>query len=144
MKRLVKIECALSFYFNRFCNEQHYVPANTKIEFISKLAETGLPVIEATAFVSPKWIPQMQDSSDVFSALQPHLNDSSHPTYPVLVPNLQGLQRALELGVKEVAVFTTVSETFCKKNVNCSIEESLLRIKEIIHLALDNGVKVRG
>ena len=128
---------------------QEYVPAKTKIEFIDKLAQTGLTVVEATAFVSPKWVPQMQDHADVFKGIkQPNIiNGTSNlasVNFPVLVPNLKGLQDAISVGVKEVAVFTTVSESFCKKNVNCTIAESLKRIQEIIKLAIENNIKVRG
>lgn len=113
-------------------------------------------VVEATAFVSPKWVPQMKDHKTVFKALtnlsnddiqtnnNNNSNDNSIIHYPVFVPNLKGLKDAMEVGVKEIAVFTTVSETFCMKNVNCTIDESLLRIQEILNLALKNNIKVRG
>ena len=122
---------------------QDYVPAETKIEFIEKLAESGLSVVEATAFVSPKWVPQMKDHTSVFQGIKQQ-EGTSPVSFPVLVPNLKGLQDAIKAGVKEVAVFTTVSESFCKKNVNCTIAESVQRIQEIIHLAIKNDIKVRG
>ncbi|XP_027197295.2 hydroxymethylglutaryl-CoA lyase isoform X1 [Dermatophagoides pteronyssinus] len=137
-------------------NEKEYVPAETKIKFIKLLSESGLNVVEATAFVSPKWVPQMKDHKTVFKALtnlsnddiqtnnNNNSNDNSIIHYPVFVPNLKGLKDAMEVGVKEIAVFTTVSETFCMKNVNCTIDESLLRIQEILNLALKNNIKVRG
>lgn len=148
-------------------NEKEYVPAETKIEFIRLLTKSGLNVIEATAFVSPKWVPQMKDHITVFKGLKniqlinPNNNNKNNAinaisnhnnnnvideqiNFPVLVPNLKGLQDAMDSGVKEIAVFTTVSETFCKKNINCSISESMLRIKEILNHALKNDVKVRG
>ncbi|KAH7637124.1 hydroxymethylglutaryl-CoA lyase isoform X1 [Dermatophagoides farinae] len=135
-------------------NEKEYVPAETKIKFINLLSESGLSVVEATAFVSPKWVPQMKDHKTVFKTLTDMSVDrtisrsigseNSIVHYPVLVPNLKGLKDAMEVGVKEIAVFTTVSETFCMKNVNCTIEESLLRVQEILNLALKNDVKVRG
>ncbi|XP_017486770.1 PREDICTED: hydroxymethylglutaryl-CoA lyase, mitochondrial-like, partial [Rhagoletis zephyria] len=126
-------------------NEKDYVPAETKIKFIDKLADSGLSVVEATAFVSPKWVPQMQDHTEVFRGIN-HLQAEKGPavSFPVLAPNLKGIQDAISAGAKEVAVFTTVSETFCKKNVNCTIEQSLERIQEIMNLANKSNVKVRG
>lgn len=122
------------------------------MKFIELLLQSGLNVIEATAFVSPKWVPQMKDHITVFKSLQNLSSSSSSSSsfekipvnFPVFVPNLKGFKDAIEVGVKEIAVFTTVSETFCKKNVNCSIEESLLRIQEILNVALKNDIKVRG
>lgn len=117
------------------------MPAEIKIQFIEKLSNTGLSVVEATSFVSPKWIPQMQDHAAVFKGIR---GLSSTVNYPVFVPNLRGLQDAIDVGAKEVAVFTTVSETFCTKNVNCTIEQSLQRVQQIIDVALKNDIKVRG
>lgn len=117
------------------------MPAETKIEFIEKLSNTGLSVVEATAFVSPKWIPQMKDHASVFNGIK---SLSTSVNFPVFVPNLKGLNDAIEVGAKEVAVFTTVSETFCKKNVNCTIAQSLERVQEILSVALKNNLKVRG
>lgn len=119
------------------------MPAQTKIEFIDKLAQSGLSVVEATAFVSPKWVPQMQDHTTVFEGIKPQ-HENGTVNYPVLVPNLKGLQDAISAGAKEVAVFTTVSESFCKKNVNCTIAESVQRIQEILNLAAKHDIKVRG
>ncbi|XP_054158085.1 hydroxymethylglutaryl-CoA lyase, mitochondrial-like [Oppia nitens] len=124
-------------------NEKEYVPSATKVEFISKLSQTGLSVVEATAFVSPKWVPQMADHSQVMSSVNKFTNNLV-VNYPVLVPNIKGLEDAIRTGVKEIAVFTTVSETFCKTNVNCSINESLQRIDEVIKKALKNEIRVRG
>lgn len=117
------------------------MPAETKIKFIDKLSESGLSVVEVTAFVSPKWVPQMQDHAIVFKGVS---NPPAHINYPVLVPNRKGLEDAMLAGAKEIAVFTTVSEAFCKKNVNCTIAESLVRVQEIIDIALKNNIKVRG
>lgn len=121
-------------------NETHILPTDVKTRFIDKLSTTGLKVIEATSFVSPQWVPQMADGKDVFRRIQkpPYIN------YPVLVPNIQGLQTALEVGVKEIAVFGAASEGFSQKNTNCSISESLKRIKEVVRVALEHNIKVRG
>lgn len=121
-------------------NEKLILPTEIKTQFIDKLSKTGLRVIEATSFVSPKWIPQMADGKEVFKRIQkiPYIN------YPVLVPNLQGMQKALDVGVKEIAVFGAASEGFSQKNTNCSIDESLQRIKEVVRVALEHNIKVRG
>ena len=121
-------------------NEKLILPAEVKTQFIDKLSQTGLKVIEATSFVSPKWVPQMADGSEVFQMIQKR----QYISYPVLVPNIQGLEAALEVGVKEIAVFGAASEGFSRKNTNCSIEESLKRIKEVVRVALEHNVRVRG
>lgn len=121
-------------------NETKVIPTNIKIELINRLSETGLSVIEATSFVSPKWVPQMADHSEVFQAI----NKKENISYPVFVPNLRGLKDALAVGVKEIAVFTTPSEQFCQRNVNCSVTESLNHIAEMIELAKQHQVRVRG
>jgi isopropylmalate/homocitrate/citramalate synthase len=121
-------------------NEKQIVPAETKIEFIRRLAETGLKTIEATAFVSPKWVPQMADHAEVLRALPrgPSVN------YPVLVPNMRGFEAALAAGATEVAVFAAASETFSQRNINCSISESLERFAPIFAAARAASVRVRG
>lgn len=121
-------------------NEPQPVPTNIKIDLINKLSATGLSTIEATSFVSPKWIPQMADSEEVFSKI----NKIQNIDYPVLVPNQQGMENAIKAGVKCIAVFTTSSETFCQKNTNCTIQESLQRISEVVKIADKNNIKVRG
>ena len=121
-------------------NEKQFVPAATKIELIGQLAEAGLPVVEATSFVSPKWVPQMADASEVLAGLQRKPGVS----YPVLVPNLQGLERALAAGVEEIAVFTAASDAFNRKNINASIEESLERIRPVVTQALEKKLRVRA
>ena len=121
-------------------NEERLIPATIKIEFINKLSETGLSVIEATSFVSPKWIPQLADQVEVFQGITQHENIS----YPVLVPNEKGLENAIKVGAKEIAVFTTPSESFCKKNINCTVAESLEKIAIVIETALKNNIRVRG
>jgi len=121
-------------------NEKTIVPAKVKIDFIDKLSETGLTVIESTSFVSPKWIPQFADSKEVFG----QINKVDYVSYPVLVPNMQGLQTALKVGVKEIAVFGAASESFSRKNINCSIEESLDRFRLVCTAAKENDIKIRG
>ena len=121
-------------------NEKAIVPTPTKIELIDRLSATGLQTIEATSFVSPKWVPQLADAAEVYTGIQkkPGLR------YPVLVPNLQGYARAREVGVDEIAVFTAASEAFNRKNINASIAESLERFAPVIERAKADGVAVRG
>lgn len=121
-------------------NEAMLVPTPVKIEFINRLSETGLSVIETTSFVSPKWVPQLADQSEVFQGI----TKMPGVSYPVLVPNVKGLETAIALGVQEIAVFTTPSELFCQKNTNCSVAESLERIKAMMLMASENNVRVRG
>lgn len=121
-------------------NEKLILPTDVKTQFIDKLSTTGLRVIEATSFVSPRWVPQMADGKEVFKKIQ----KPNYFSYPVLVPNIQGLRTALEVGVKEIAVFGAASEGFSQKNTNCSIDESIKRIKEVVRVALEHNLKVRG
>ena len=123
-------------------NEKVLVPTSVKVEFISRLAGAGLTHVEATSFVSPKWVPQMADHREVMTSI----NTLPYPSvsYPVLVPNIKGLDAALECGAKEVAIFGAASESFSKKNINCSIEESLAKFKPVLESAKEAGVKVRG
>lgn len=121
-------------------NEPGVVPAAVKIEFIERLAASGLSAIETTSFVRPDWIPQLADAAEVFSGLQRRPGTS----YPVLVPNLRGLERALAAGVEEIAVFTAASESFNQKNINASIAESLARIEALTGPARAHGLRVRG
>jgi hydroxymethylglutaryl-CoA lyase len=121
-------------------NEKKIIPTDIKIEFINQLSETGLSVIEVTSFVSPKWIPQLADHEEVFKKIIKNPNIS----YPVLVPNVKGLQNAIAAGVKEIAVFTTPSEQFCQKNTNCSVAESLQIISDITTEAKKHHIKIRG
>uniref|UniRef100_A0A8C0G2J1 Hydroxymethylglutaryl-CoA lyase, mitochondrial n=2 Tax=Chelonoidis abingdonii TaxID=106734 RepID=A0A8C0G2J1_CHEAB len=116
------------------------VPTQVKISFINMLSETGLPVIEATSFVSPKWVPQMADHTEVLQGIQKFPGVS----YPVLTPNLKGFQAAVAAGAKEVSIFGAASELFTKKNINCSIEESLQRFSEVMHAAGEASIPVRG
>nr|XP_023657837.1 hydroxymethylglutaryl-CoA lyase, mitochondrial-like isoform X1 [Paramormyrops kingsleyae] len=121
-------------------NEKTVVPTEVKIELINMLSEAGLPVIEATSFVSPKWVPQMADQEEVMRGIQRRLG----VRYPVLTPNLKGFQAALNAGAEEVAVFGAASELFSKKNINCSVEESLQRFEEVVRAAKAANVTVRG
>src|SRR5579885_73822 len=121
-------------------NESQIIPAKVKIDFINQLSVTGLPVIETTSFVSPKWIPQLADNSEVFKGIEKIANVS----YPALVPNIQGLESAIASGVKEIAVFTTPSEQFSLKNTNCSVTESMHRISEVVEIAKKKRSRIRA
>src|SRR5918992_2185328 len=121
-------------------NEPRAVPTAVKIQLIDKLAGAGLTTIEATAFVSPQWVPQMADHSEVMRGIERRPGVA----YPVLVPNVKGFEAALEAGADEVAVFGAASETFSDKNINCSIAESLERFRPVLRAAKQNGVRVRG
>jgi len=121
-------------------NEKSKLSVTTKIELIERLANCGMPVIEAGSFVSPKWVPQMADTEAVMTGLT-QLPDTR---YPVLVPNLQGYERAVNAGAKEIAVFTAASESFSQRNTNCSIADSITRLDPVIKLAINSGIKVRG
>ena len=121
-------------------NEQAAVQTSTKVELINQLSAAGLNYIEAGSFVSPKWVPQMAGSDKVFTQITPVIGT----TYAALTPNMQGLERAIECGVKEVAVFAAASEAFSQKNINCSIDESLARFAPVMKRAADSGITVRG
>ncbi|WP_369975330.1 hydroxymethylglutaryl-CoA lyase [Xanthomonas bundabergensis] len=121
-------------------NEKAWVATADKIELIAQLSRTGLRSIEATSFVSPKWVPQLADAAEVYAGIVP----APDVDYPVLVPNLQGYERAAAVGVREVAVFTAASETFNRTNTNAGIDESLARFAPVLARAAADGVKVRG
>jgi hydroxymethylglutaryl-CoA lyase len=121
-------------------NEPGEVPTAVKLELIERLADAGLPAVEATAFVSPKWVPQMADHTEVLERIRRKPGVS----YPVLTPNLKGYEAARAAGATEVAVFGAASETFSKKNINCSIAESLDRFRPVVEKALTAKIKVRG
>mgnify|MGYP001487357535 FL=1 len=121
-------------------NEKEWVPTETKISLIEKLADAGLTKIEATSFVSPKWVPQLKDAHEVFTGIKRIAGVS----YPVLTPNMKGFERALEADAKEIAVFSAASETFTQKNTNCSIEESINRFRPVLEEAQKNNIQVRG
>ena len=142
-------------------NEKTVIPIEVKLELIRRLSQSGLTTIESGAFVSPKWVPQMADASEIFhyireqkainkknttfdSTVKPALV-TDNISFSALTPNLKGLEAALATGgVDEVAVFGAASEAFSQKNINCSIEESISRFAPVVRMALDNNVKVRG
>lgn len=121
-------------------NEKQYIPTDIKVELINRLSQTGLRYIETTSFVSAKRIPQMADSAQVMKNIQRNCD----VTYSVLIPNVVGLEKALQFPLTEIDIFTTVSETFCQHNINCSIDESLERYQAVIALAQQHHIKVRG
>jgi hydroxymethylglutaryl-CoA lyase len=121
-------------------NEKTIVPTQVKVELIDRLGATGLQTIEATSFVSPKWVPQLADAADVYTAIE----KKPGVRYPVLVPNLQGYERARSVGATEIAVFTAASEAFNRKNINASIDESIERFLPVMERARADGVAVRG
>ncbi|HAW17328.1 hydroxymethylglutaryl-CoA lyase [Oceanospirillaceae bacterium] len=114
--------------------------ASVKANLINQLAATGLRHIEAAAFVHPKWVPQMANSSEVLAQVK----RLSHVSYSALTPNLKGLERALKAGVNEVAVFAAATESFSERNTNCSMAEGLARFEPLVKMALEAGIKVRG
>jgi len=121
-------------------NERAAVATADKIEFVNLLTAAGLPVIEVSAFVSPKWVPQMADAADVFAGIA----RGPGVRYTALVPNLAGLDRAMKAGVAEVAIFASSTETFSRKNINQSIDESLSTYRDVCDRAAAAGVRVRG
>jgi len=121
-------------------NEPAEVPTSVKLELIERLADAGLPAVEVTAFVSPKWVPQMADHTEVLERVR----RKPGVRYPVLTPNLKGYEAARAAGATEVAIFGAASEAFSKKNINCTIAESLGRFRPLVEKALQDGVKVRG
>jgi isopropylmalate/homocitrate/citramalate synthase len=121
-------------------NEKQTLPAATRIELIERLANCGMPVVEAGSFVSPKWVPQMADTEAVLDGLS--LRTGTR--FPVLVPNMTGFERAVRAGAQEIAVFAAASESFSQRNTNCSISESIGRLKVVVRHASDSGIRVRG
>ncbi|XP_028798156.1 hydroxymethylglutaryl-CoA lyase, mitochondrial isoform X2 [Neltuma alba] len=121
-------------------NEKNIVPTVVKVELIKLLVSSGLPVVEATSFVSPKWVPQLADAKDVMAAIQ----NVDGAGFPVLTPNLKGFEAAVAAGAKEVAVFPAASESFSKANLNCSIEDNLARCRDIASAASKLSIPVRG
>jgi hydroxymethylglutaryl-CoA lyase len=121
-------------------NEPREVPTEVKVELIERLADAGLPAVEATAFVSPKWVPQMADHTEVLERIRRRPGVD----YPVLAPNLKGFESARAAGATEVAIFGAASESFSRKNINCSIAESLDRFRPVAEAARQAGMKVRG
>jgi hydroxymethylglutaryl-CoA lyase len=121
-------------------NEPKEVPTAVKVELIERLADAGLPAVEATAFVSPKWVPQMADHTEVLERIR----RKPGVDYPVLAPNLKGFEAARAAGATEVAIFGAASEAFSRKNINCSIAESLDRFRPVAEAAKAANIKVRG
>ena len=121
-------------------NEAISVPVEVKVALIDKLVDAGLSVVESGSFVSPKWVPQMASSGEVYHSIQKRSNVS----YPMLVPNMKGLEAALQAGVEEIAIFAAASETFTQKNINCSIEQSLERYQQVVQKAQAENIKIRG
>lgn len=121
-------------------NEKVVVRTADKIEFVNRLSAAAFPVIEVSAFVSPKWVPQMADAAEVFAGI----TRRAGTRYTALVPNLAGLDRALHAGVDEIAIFAASTETFSRKNINQSIDESLITYRAVCDRALEAGLRVRG
>lgn len=125
-------------------NEPKAVPTAVKLELIRRLAGSGLRAVEATAFVSPKWVPQMADQAEVLRGALALGADWPGVDFPALVPNMKGFEAALAAGVREIGVFAAASETFSRNNINCTIAESLERFRPVVAAARDHCVKVRG
>ncbi|HEX3067476.1 MAG TPA: hydroxymethylglutaryl-CoA lyase [Thermoanaerobaculia bacterium] len=121
-------------------NEKVTIPTEAKIDYITALADAGLTTIEAGAFVSPKWVPQMADTAEVYR----NIPKDPGVDYPVLVPNMRGLDRAIEAGVKSIAIFTAASETFNQRNINMTIDESFINYAPVVARARAEGMRVRG
>eukprot|EP00871_Galdieria_phlegrea_P003282 jgi/Galph1/3955/GphlegSOOS_G2595.1 len=121
-------------------NEKNFVPTKDKITLIDKLTNAGLKTIEVTSFISPKWVPQLSDAKEVLNGI----HKKHGVRYPVLVPNMKGMQAALEAGAEEVAIFAAASETFTRKNLNCSIDESLERFRQVADEAKKHNIPMRG
>lgn len=121
-------------------NEKSIIPAATKVELIDRLSACGFPVIEATSFVSPKWVPQLADAEQVL----PQIQRRDGVAYPVLLPNEKGMERAIAAGAREIAVFTAASNAFNLRNINCDVAESLRRIRPVVELARAQGIWVRS
>ncbi|OUZ12493.1 hydroxymethylglutaryl-CoA lyase [Aeromicrobium sp. PE09-221] len=121
-------------------NEKAIVPLDVKAEFIRRLLASGLPIVEATSFVHPRWVPQLADAADLVSDLD---LDGPAPL-PVLVPNERGLDRAIEAGCRHIAVFASATETFAARNLNTTVEEQFAMFEPVVRRALDHGIDVRA
>jgi len=121
-------------------NEAETLPVEVRAEFVDRLTDAGLPAIEVGSFVSPKAIPQLADTEELYR----RIHTASGVRYPALVPNLRGLERALEVGVREIAVFTAATETFNQKNVHAGVDESIERFRPVVARAREEKVRVRG
>lgn len=124
-------------------NEKTSVPTEVKAEFVRRLLGAGLPIVEATSFVHPKWVPQLADAAELMTGLTAELGDAARQL-PVLVPNQRGLDRAVELGLRHVAVFASATETFASKNLNRTLESQFEMFEPTIAAALAAGMDVRG
>lgn len=121
-------------------NEKEFVPTDVKVELVNRLTEAGFPNIEAASFVSPKWVPQMADGSEVMA----NIRRKPGVIYSALTPNMKGLEAAIAANVDEVVIFGAASEAFSQKNINCSIEESIARFEPVAQTALDKGIRLRA
>lgn len=121
-------------------NEKQSISVETKVSLIEQLADAGLSVIESGSFVSPKWVPQMAASDEVFR----QISRRKGVRYTALTPNMRGLESAIACGVEEIAIFGAASEAFSQKNINCSVDESIERFKPMMALAKEHGISVRG
>src|SRR5512137_1277154 len=121
-------------------NEKQMIPAEVKVELVDRLTEAGFGNVEVTSFVSPKWVPQMADAAEVMARIRRRPG----VRYPVLVPNLKGFEGAVAANADEVAVFVAATESFSRRNLNCSIGESLDRVRPVVESALEKGIAVRG
>ena len=121
-------------------NEKDVVPVDVKVGLIDRLSDAGVPVVEASSFVSPRWIPQLADASEVLARIRRKPGVS----YPVLVPNRKGLDGAIAAGCEEIVIFGAATEAFSKRNTNCTIAEGLARFSEIADEALKRGIRMRG
>ncbi|MEU6985450.1 hydroxymethylglutaryl-CoA lyase [Streptomyces sp. NPDC046324] len=120
-------------------NEKTVVPTATKAEFVRRLAAAGLSTVEATSFVHPKWVPQLADAEELFPLLK-----GVPARLPVLVPNERGLDRALALGAREIAVFASATESFAKANLNRTVDEALAMFEPVVTRAIEQGLRIRG
>jgi hydroxymethylglutaryl-CoA lyase len=128
---------------DRLQNEKTVVPVAAKVEFVGRLLDAGLPVVEATSFVHPRWVPQLADAAEVLGALAEARGDAAHDL-PVLVPNERGLDRALELGCRHVAIFGSATETFAQRNLNRSLDEQFAMFEPTVARAREHGLEVRA
>ena len=125
-------------------NESRVVTTETKLKLLNLLYAAGLRSIEAGSFVSPKWVPQMKDAPDIFKYIKDNKAAYPQASFSALTPNTKGLESAIELGVKEIAIFGAASESFTQKNINCSISESLKRFESVCLEASKHNIKIRG
>src|SRR5437773_74327 len=121
-------------------NEKRPLPVSVRVEYVDRLTEAGLPAIEAGSFVSPRAVPQLADTEEVFR----RIHRASGTRYPALVPNVKGLERAIAAGVREIAVFTAASETFNRHNINAGVDESIERFRPVVAQRMEEKMRVRG